>query len=136
MSAGGDSVTVTGVSHHRPAVVGLFCKRLSIGGVGVERVCRQWYEPGHHISFQYRDKGDRMEMNIMATVNLSLVWTKSGVLLDFNSWLKAKATDSMCQYEDGKPAGSWLLRGRPCVFHMPVAACAFCHAAKLSLLNA
>lgn len=30
---------------------------LFICGVGVERVCRQWYAPAHHISFQYRDKG-------------------------------------------------------------------------------
>ena len=37
-----------------------------------------------------------MEMNIMATVNLSLMWTKVGVLLDFSSWLKAKATERAC----------------------------------------
>lgn len=38
----------------------------------MERVCRQWYEPAHHNSFQYADKGDHMEMNIMATAGLSL----------------------------------------------------------------
>lgn len=36
-------------------------------------MCRQWYEPGHHNSFQYADKGDHMEMNIMATAGLSLM---------------------------------------------------------------
>lgn len=47
--------------HYRDRQARLLCKPLFICGVGVERLHRQWYEPGHHISFQYRDKG--MEKN-------------------------------------------------------------------------